>query len=180
MKILITGFEPFSNNKINPSELVINELRKDYDVLLLPVSYHKAPIILNNTINKIKPDIIISLGLASNRDKISLELIGINYMGSNISDNDGILIKGQKINDDLDDGLITNFNLNKLLDKLKEANIDCSLSTSAGTYICNLVYFTSLNYTKNSLFIHLPNLLYSNIEHDVKALEIIIKNLLES
>ena len=101
-------------------------------------------------------------------------------MGSNISDNDGILIKGQKINDDLDDGLITNFNLNKLLDKLKEANIDCSLSTSAGTYICNLVYFTSLNYTKNSLFIHLPNLLYSNIENDVKALEIIIKNLLES
>ncbi len=174
MKFLITGFVPFSNNEINPSELVLKELSNKYSTLLLPVSYDKAPALLKKAILKEKPDIIISLGLAANRPKISLEIIGINYKGASIPDNDGILIKGEKIDDTLSDGIITELDINSLVDTLKNNNIDSYVSTTAGTYICNLVYFTALNYTKKSLFIHLPNLDNSSLEDDIKALNLII------
>ena len=108
MKILITGFEPFNNNQINPSMLVLEKLKNKYNACLLPVSYKNTPLILANKIDEIKPDLIILLGLADNRANISLELIGINYIGANIPDNDNLLIKGQIYHPNLPDGLITN------------------------------------------------------------------------
>lgn len=174
MKILITGFEPFNNNQINPSMLVLEKLKNKYNTCLLPVSYKNTPLILANKIDEIKPDLIILLGLADNRTNISLELIGINYIGANIPDNDNLLIKGQIYHPNLPDGLITNIDINNLITILENNNIKANLSLSAGTYLCNLAYFTALNYTKNSLFIHLPNLNNYSLDDDLKAINLII------
>ena len=174
MKILITGFEPFLNNDANPSMLIVNMLKDKYDTIILPVSYSEAKKILENKIKEVKPDIILSLGLASSRDKISLELIGINYQYALVPDNDNKIIKGTKIQADGLDGIFTNLDILTYLDLLKENNIPGELSLSAGAYICNLVYYTALNYTKNSLFIHLPNLDKINLETSYKAINLII------
>ncbi len=177
MKLLITGFVPFGDNKENPSEICLNELKKEYETLLLPVSLEKAPKLLLEKINTYQPTHIISLGLASNRLHISLELIGINYLKFSLPDNDGITIKGKKINAELNDGIITNININNLIDLLGKNDIKTYLSSTAGTYICNLIYFTALNYTRNSLFIHLPTIDNSTIVEDLKAIKLIIENL---
>lgn len=67
-KFLITAFPPFFNNKLNPSLLLLEDLKKitndNLYLLELPVSYNKAPQILKDKILEIKPDYIISLGLA--------------------------------------------------------------------------------------------------------------------
>src|SRR5574344_2186508 len=83
MKLLLSGFEPFLNNKINPSFEVLKKLPKDIDVneiniIELPVTFNESFKVLEKEIKVIKPDIVISFGLAAGREAISLESTAYN------------------------------------------------------------------------------------------------------
>lgn len=168
-KILLTGFEPFGGLKTNPSMRVLDSINNpNVEKLLLPVSYKSSREILINKISEYKPDIVLSLGLASSATRIRIEKIGVNFQGAKAKDNDGILITDSKISDG-PDGLITNFNTSDIIRLLDEKNIPVELSLSAGGYICNTIYYTGLEYNnKNALFIHLPN----SKEEDINGFEI--------
>ena len=168
-KILLTGFEPFGGLKTNPSMRVLDSINhSNVEKLLLPVSYKRSREILIDKIMEYKPDIILSLGLASSATKIRIEKIGINFQGAKAKDNDGILITDSKISDG-PDGLITSFNTSDIIKLLEVKNIPVELSLSAGGYICNTIYYTGLEYNdKNALFIHLPN----SKEEDINGFEI--------
>lgn len=74
MKILVTGFEPFLDNDINPSkELVESSLFASFNTMILPVSYGKARESLLLAIDSINPDLVLSFGLASSRKGITIE-----------------------------------------------------------------------------------------------------------
>lgn len=177
MKILVTGFEPFLDNLVNPSAKVLELIKDKYETLLLPVSYKRAPLILNRRLKEYQPDMILSLGLASSRTKISLELIGINYEGGKARDNDNVFITGEKILPQGPDAIMTEFSVNDFVNILNEQEIPTYLSLSAGSYICNLIYYYCLNYTKKSLFIHLPDLNLSSLLQDLKAINIVLKKM---
>ena len=170
MKILITGFEHFSNHSVNPSqkiaELLPGEAFTGVDLVtaVLPVDYTHGPQILLENIRKIEPDVILAFGLASSRFKIGLERVAINLMDFRIPDNSGSQITDQLILEDGPAAYFSTLPIRSLLGKLIEENIPAEISLSAGSYLCNLVFYTMMHEIKLQNrptlagFIHLPAL----------------------
>lgn len=158
MKILLTAFEPFDNLKTNSSLEVFKQIN-DASIIKkeLPVSYIKARDMLKKYIEEIKPDFIINLGQAGGETMLRIEKVALNYTRAKIADNDndfranGEVIVGKEF------ALKTCLNIENIVDNATKEDIPSYLSLSAGGYICNTVYYTSLFYNNSkALFIHLP------------------------
>lgn len=166
-KLLLTGFEPFLNYPINPTEEIVQALDGavigDYMVCskLLPVEFRLSGDRIIEYIQDILPDAVISLGLAAGRSQITLERIGINCADGE-KDNTGYKPLGERIVADGADGMFTSLPLNRMLEGLIEAGYPASISNSAGTYVCNQVMYRVLHHlqetkqSKQAGFIHVP------------------------
>lgn len=166
-KLLLTGFEPFLNYPINPTEEIVQALDGavigDYLVCskLLPVEFRLSGDRIIEYIQDILPDAVISLGLAAGRSQITLERIGINCADGE-KDNTGYKPLGERIVADGADGMFTSLPLNQMLEGLIEAGYPASISNSAGTYVCNQVMYRVLHHlqetkqSKQAGFIHVP------------------------
>lgn len=92
--ILITGFEPFGGEKINPSYEALKLLPETIDnakihILRLPVIFGKNGALLQQSIDELDPDIIICVGQAGGRSGLTFEKIAINCQNASVPDNDG-------------------------------------------------------------------------------------------
>ena len=164
-KLLITGFEPFGEEQINPSWEALKLLSdkiSGYEIhkLLLPVTFGDAAQMVIDEADKIHPDVIISVGQAGGRDAITPELVGINLRNASIPDNCGhkpidetIILNGA-------DAHFSNLPVRKIVDMINEKGISSKVSYSAGAYVCNDVLYTLLAHYKDSDvmigFIHVP------------------------
>ena len=166
--IILTGFEPFGGEKINPSW----ESVKDFDgmvfngfnikTLRLPVSYKRAKEKVEEIIGEMKPLVFLSFGEAGGRTKIFVERVALNLMDSDKADNDGYKVKGELIYKDAPLAYFSNLPVNKIVNNLQKNGIPAKVSNHAGTYVCNLVFYTALHHstiinleTKVG-FIHVP------------------------
>jgi pyroglutamyl-peptidase len=169
LKVLVTGFAPFAGRSSNPTEELIMALRKEgisvpvsltLKTLILPVTYDTSVEMLLKSIHEFSPDVILSFGQAAKREGIELERIAINCIDSELEDNQGKIIQDQKIVEKGEDGLFTTFHLPKLKIDLAQAGFKVEISNTAGTYVCNLIYYHALRETRGSvsrcLFIHVP------------------------
>ncbi|MGS0973567.1 MAG: pyroglutamyl-peptidase I [Candidatus Izemoplasmataceae bacterium] len=180
MRCLITGFEPFLERSENPSMDVLPLLKSEVvgceiETLLLPVIFDQVFDDVKTMIDTFKPDIVIHLGLAEDRDKIALERVAINIKDARGKDNIGncpidetIVIGGQP-------AYFSSLPLRKFEAVLRQENIPVYLSNTAGTYVCNNVMYHTLHYiAQNNLpiiagFIHLP-LMKEQAKEDEKAM----------
>ena len=94
MKILLTGFEPFGKESINPSWEAVAEVPdyfEDSEVIkaCLPVSFKKASEMLEQAVTMFRPDVLLCVGQAGGRFEINIERVAINLADSNKADNDG-------------------------------------------------------------------------------------------
>lgn len=156
MKILLTGFGSFLDVDKNISEVVLNNLNLELEVekILLPVSYEKAYSELERKNNEFKPTLIIMMGVARKRKLISLESYGTNRISQELKDNDGMTPAQSQH----EEALATRISLKNLYSELKNEHKSLvEISDSAGTYVCNNLYYKVLkNIQIPSLFIHLP------------------------
>ena len=190
MKVLITGFEPFKKEKVNPSWEVCRRLsdqdkdkgregkREDEKVKIearqLPVAFDEARKKALEFFNQVNPDIVLHLGEAGGRTHISVERIAVNCDEASIKDNKGQKRDGQPIEPDGEDGLFTTIPVKRIVKALKKAGIPAVVSNSAGTYLCNHVLYGTLHHTKDNHqvkvgFIHLPYLPEQTIDKPQKA-----------
>lgn len=166
-KLLLTGFEPFLNHPINPTEDIVLRLDGaqigDYEVkgVLLPVDFEKAPVTILETVREFDPDAVLSLGLAAGRTEITPERIAINCRDG-AADNSGRALVDSKIVEEGADGYFSTLPIRMLVDYLKEKGYPASISNSAGTYLCNNVMYTVLHELKEKKvdipagFVHVP------------------------
>ena len=160
MKILVTGFKPFLGEKINPSEMLAAELAKNFSEvtsLLLPVEFGKSFDILKNHLKDNTYDYLISIGQASGRNKICFEKIGLNWVQTEHKDESGSLPpQGNIANGPL--AVMSEFPIEEVYKHLKAEQFPVEISFSAGTFVCNDLYFRTLNEFKNlnSVFVHVP------------------------
>jgi pyroglutamyl-peptidase len=163
LRVLVTGFETFSHHQTNPSEQLVLNLKKikfEFELagLILPVTFSDSFKILETKVLEYKPDYIISFGLAENRQKICLEARAKNLIHTKIPDNNGVQILSRKINCDGETFLFTQLDLLRIEKKLNEKNLEISQDT--GSYVCNFLYYQSLqcenSWKAKSLFVHLP------------------------
>ena len=152
MRILVTAFEPFGGSDTNISQRVLDAIQADVAKLLLPVSFRRAPEVLNEAIEQFQPDVIIAMGQAAEGDKIRLERLAINMMDSN----DGYLPAEELICPEAPLALKTALPVKQLCADCINAGLPTKVSNSAGLYVCNCIYFEALRYTTNSLFVHIP------------------------
>ncbi|MCJ8340973.1 MAG: hypothetical protein MJK10_21125 [Pseudomonadales bacterium] len=162
-KILITGFEKFAGASSNPTEEMLSDFfysGAKVKTQILPVTFCSAFSELQAVIEQFDPDFILLCGLAENRDKISIEKIGINYINSRIADNAGEQPLDVKISPGGDDGHFSTFPSTALVSYLQQHNIELMLSLSAGSYLCNFVLYKTLEMLHGSsvktTFVHFP------------------------
>ncbi|PKO04499.1 MAG: pyroglutamyl-peptidase I [Chloroflexi bacterium HGW-Chloroflexi-3] len=170
MNIILTGFEPFNGSSTNPSAEVIKNFPVDsfseHNLIreILPVDSVKAVAWLRESIQAIRPEIIILLGEATNRPVVSIEKVAINWMDFRIADNSGGQVRDQSVVEDGPAAYFSTLPVNLIHNQLRAAHIPVEISLSAGAYLCNQVFYSSLYYAdlidNISLcgFIHLPSL----------------------
>lgn len=181
MNIILTGFEPFNGSTTNPSAEVIKNFPEDifsgHNLILeiLPVDREKAVAWLKNAILEARPEILILLGEATNRPVVSIEKVAINWMDFRIADNSGVQVRDQAVIEDGPAAFFSTLPVNLIHSQLKAAQIPSEISLSAGAYLCNQVFYSSLYNLclaeNKSLcgFIHLPSLPEQVVEKNQNA-----------
>lgn len=164
-KILVTGFEAFKGERINPSQLLLQSLVNipQVDILLLPVSFEKAFLILQVKLQQEHYDYVLLLGQAGGRDKVSLERVAINWRETESADNDGVnAYPGHPILQESEPAYFSSLPLVAMRDSLHALQIPVEISFTAGAYVCNDLFFKTAHLLKNTAtccgFIHVPYL----------------------
>ena len=165
-RVLVTGFEPFGGASLNPSELLVEELAKeklpgvDLKTAILPVEFDRAAETLLAKINEFSPSVVICFGQAEGRSTITPEKIAINLDDARIADNSGDLRKQQEIEVGGADGHFSTLPVEKMVLAINEAGVAASLSLSAGSFVCNHIFYRMqqalLGRGIKSGFVHLP------------------------
>ena len=170
MKILVTGFDPFGGEKINPALETIKRLP---DTILgaqiikleIPTVVGKSLAKITEAVEKENPDVVLSIGQAGGRSEITVERVGINIDDCRIPDNEG----NQPIDEPVVKGgpaaYFVTIPIKAIVEKIKANKIPASISNTAGTFICNHVCYgvahlaaarTATGKTMKSGFIHIP------------------------
>ncbi len=183
----MTAFEPFDNRNANSSlEIMSKFCQSDKsDVLtkiILPVVYQQDEII-QLIKNYDKYDLVVNLGEAANRKRISLEAVALNVMNADISDNHGVFKHSEAIIPGSNAAYVTEIDLKKITNSINSNKIE--VSYHAGTYICNLVYYrglhiqSELSLNTKVIFIHFPllNDEFLLLEEAVYYLNLIIEQI---
>lgn len=170
-KLLITGFQPFDGESVNPALEVAKGLQgktiNGYEVIAreIPVVRFEALKAVQAAIEELQPDAVITIGQAGGRPDITVERVGINIDDFRIPDNKG--------NQPIDEPVVTGgpvaywatLPIKKMVANVKAQGIPASVSNSAGTYVCNHLLYGLLHYltTQGKMaipagFIHIPYL----------------------
>lgn len=183
--LLITGFDPFGGETINPSWEAVSRLPDtigDYSLtkLRIPVIFSDAANKVIEVADRLSPDAILCIGQAGGRDSITPEMVGINLRYAKIPDNNGYMPKDESIIPDGEAAFFSTVPVRKICDAINNNGIQSYVSYSAGTYVCNDLLYTLLyKYASTCTkigFIHIP---YSKEQNKDPSMELnsIIKGL---
>ena len=166
MRILITGFEPFGGQSINPSWEVARALdglswpQAQVRAIQLPCVFAQAASALTRALDEIRPDIVLALGQAEGRSDISVERVAINIMDARIADNAGAQPIDQPV---VTGGPVAYFStlpIKHLVARMRAAGFPASVSQTAGTFVCNQVFYALQHALAGrgvrSGFVHVP------------------------
>ena len=184
--ILVTGFEPFASYDVNPSALVAETLNGSIINgsriigIVLPVDFNESKSIAIEWIQKIKPSMVISLGLSPKAEDVEIEVFAFNLRWDPSSDKPlssfKPIIPGASIIEK------TNINPFYTYSQIKKIGIPVSISFSAGFYVCNSLFYNLLWYkNSNNLsmkidFIHLPMINNLTLDDLIEAVSIAIRS----
>lgn len=169
MKILVTGFDPFGGEPMNPA---IETVRRLPDMIAgaeiiklgIPTVCHKSLRVIDEAIAENDPDVVLSIGQAGGRPDITVERVGINVDDYRIPDNEGNQIVDEPICPDGPDAYFVTVPIKAMVRRIQDRNIPASVSNTAGTFVCNHVtygvcHMIATKYPgKRSGFIHIPYL----------------------
>ncbi|WP_294341817.1 pyroglutamyl-peptidase I [uncultured Clostridium sp.] len=196
MKVLITGFDPFGGEKVNPALEAVKRLpdticNAEIIKLEIPTVFGKSLETIEENILKHNPDIVISIGQAAGRFGITPERIAININDASIKDNESNQPIDLPVFEDGENAYFTTLPIKSMIEEMKANEIPCSVSNTAGTFVCNhvmygVLYMATKKYPNiKGGFIHVPyipsqvldkpNMPSMSIENIVKGLELCIK-----
>lgn len=184
-RLLITGFEPFGGEKINPSWEAVRRLADKiggYTLhkLCVPVVFGKAAECVLSAAEEIQPDAIISVGQAGGRASITPELVAINLRYAGTPDNEGNRPQDEPITEGGESAYFSTLPVRRMADAIADVGIAAQLSYSAGAYVCNdLLYSLLREYDGTDVgvcFIHVPYVTEQNKE-PAMSLDGIVKGL---
>lgn len=169
MKILVTAFDPFGGESVNPALEALKRLPNQIQgqeiyKLQVPTVFHKSAQVLKARALELQPDVIVCLGQAGGRSQITPERVAINQDDGRISDNEGNQPIDQPIQADGPPAYFSTLPIKAIVARLWEAGLPAAVSNSAGTFVCNHLMYQALYLADYYLdncqagFIHIPYL----------------------
>ncbi|MCK6078540.1 pyroglutamyl-peptidase I [Paenibacillus silvae] len=171
LKFLISGFEPFGGDTVNPTAALMQALEHEavertvIKTLLLPVHFDECADLLIAEMKAFQPDVVIACGLAKGRTAITPERIAINVKdipSGSYADNQGQRPVDEPITAGSPDGLFSTLPIRAMVNDMVAAGIPAAVSNTAGTYICNNTMYRVLDYIRieqlhvQAGFVHFP------------------------
>ena len=165
--VLLTGFEPFGGETVNPSWLVAQALHgqrcgtAQVVAVQLPCAFGDARALLRAAVAQHRPTLVLALGQASGRSDLSLERVAINIDDARIADNAGTRPIDQPVMPGAPAAYFSTLPIKAMVGALQQAGFPASVSQTAGTFVCNHVFFALMHslHRRRSVragFMHLP------------------------
>jgi pyroglutamyl-peptidase len=176
--VLLTGFEPFGGEHVNPSHEIVRALAgtviAGHRVVAatLPTEFARVSAELDALIRRHRPVLVLATGQAGGRAEISLERVAINLIDARIPDNAGAQPVDVPVVAGAPDAYFSTLPLKAMLRALQATHIPAALSHSAGTFVCNQVFYAlahrlALGRRKvRGGFVHVPYLPQQAARHD--------------
>ena len=159
MKLLLTAFDPFGGDAINPAleavKLVADKIgRFDIVKLEVPTVFRKSIDTVAKAIEEEKPDVVLCIGQAGGRFEITPERVAINVDDARIKDTEGNQPIDIKIFEDGENAYFTTLPIKAMVEAIREANLPAAVSNTAGTFVCNHLMYGVL-YTLAKKYPHI-------------------------
>lgn len=167
MKILVTGFDPFGGDKINPAIEAVKRLPDtiagaEIVKLEIPTVFNKSADVVKAAIEKEHPDYVLNVGQAGGHYALTPERVAINLNDGRIPDNDGYQPLGEPIHEDGETAYFTQLPIKAEAKAIRDAGLPAEISNTAGTYVCNHIFY-QVQYMRakefpniKAGFIHIP------------------------
>ncbi|MBR6676194.1 MAG: pyroglutamyl-peptidase I [Clostridia bacterium] len=166
MKILLTAFDPFGGESINPAEEAVKSVASPDGVelykLTVPTVFGKSSETVIQEIDRIHPDVVVSIGQAGGRSGITPERVAINVDDAKIPDNEGNTPVNTPVAEGGPAAYFSTLPIYEITQELNRAGIPSSISNSAGTFVCNHLMYSVLHHAAKNHpkiragFIHVP------------------------
>lgn len=183
-KLLITGFDPFGGETINPAWEAVKLLPGTLGEYVLckleiPTVFGLAARTVLEEAGKLQPDVILCIGQAGGRAAVTPERIGVNLRDASIPDNAGNQPREMPIVPSGPDGIFSTVPVSAMAEAIREAGLPGAVSGTAGCFVCNDTLYTLLHHYANTDvkvgFVHVPYLPQQGepslpLEDTVKAL----------
>ncbi|HUP28698.1 MAG TPA: pyroglutamyl-peptidase I [Usitatibacter sp.] len=165
--VLVTGFEPFNGEGLNPSWEVCNRLARSIggmrvETCRVPCEFRRAIEVVAEAIERLRPALVVSLGQAGGRSHLSVERVAINVDDARIDDNAGTAPVDAPIAPDGPPAYFATLPIKAMVAAMRAAGVPAEVSNTAGTYVCNHLMYGVLHSIAASGtdaragFIHLP------------------------
>ena len=166
--VLVTGFEPFDGAADNPSAMLVAALLADpppgmrLHGVVLPVSYAATGAALRAAVARVRPDILISTGLAGGRIELCVERVAVNVDDSPIPDNDGERRIDRPVAPGGPAAYFSALPIKAMAAAVRAAGVPARVSQTAGTFLCNHVFYLGCHLAATAHpglaagFIHVP------------------------
>ncbi|MCW6659326.1 pyroglutamyl-peptidase I [Aerococcaceae bacterium NML191292] len=167
MKILVTGFDPFGGEAINPALEAIKRLPKTIvgaavEVLEVPTVFHKSAEVVAAKMRSYQPDVVLCIGQAGGRTGLTPERVAINQDDARIPDNEGNQPIDVAIQADGQAAYFTTLPIKAMVEAIHQVGLPASVSNSAGTFVCNHIMYQVLYLVDKEFpqtkagFMHIP------------------------
>lgn len=164
-KLLITGFDPFGGESINPAWEAVKRLpdvigKYELTKLEIPTVYGAASEKVLAAAQHVYPDVILCIGQAGGRKAITPEMVGINLRHARIADNAGNQPQDEPVAADGPAAYFATVPVRKMAEAMEAAGLPAAVSYSAGTFVCNDTLYAILHHYHGTMtkagFVHVP------------------------
>ncbi len=167
MNILVTAFDPFGGENINPAQQAVERLSDGIGgaklhKLIVPTVFGHASEIVIEAMDKLRPDAVICVGQAGGRKSVTPERIAVNVMDASIADNAGNQPVDQPVVAGGPAAYFSTLPIKKMVKAIRDADLPGDVSNSAGTFVCNSLLYSVLHHAAlhmpetRAVFIHVP------------------------
>ena len=169
MKALVTGFDPFGGDALNASREAVQRLpsrigRLEITVAQLPTSFARAPDVLLEAIASVGPALVLCVGEAGDRSALCVERVAVNIQDARIPDNDGAQPVDAPVVPGGPSAYLSTLPVRAAVGALNAAELPAEISMSAGTFVCNHVFYRLMHLSAlrgqpfRGGFLHVPRL----------------------
>lgn len=188
MKALVTGFEPFGGDTVNASLEAVRRLppriaRLEVSAKELPTSYARATTALEAAIAEVMPQIVLCVGQAGDRAALCVERVAVNVQDARIPDNDGAQPANTLVVAGGPAAYLATLPVRAAVAALHAAELPAEISMSAGTFVCNHVFYGLMHYAAlrgqpfRAGFLHVPRLPQQSGSVSAMALDDIVRGI---